>query len=84
MTQHSNSFLKSHPAAEMYAEEYKGGQLSRREFLTRSTALGVTAAAAYSMIGLKPAEAAGHMVTPNMGGTLRIQTRVDQGKDPRT
>ena len=84
MTHHSTNFLKSHPAAEMYAKEYKNGQLSRREFLVRSTALGVSAAAAYSMIGLKPAEAAAHMVTPNMGGTLRIQTEVRAGKDPRT
>jgi len=84
MTHLTSSFLASHPAAEMYAKEYKSGQLSRREFLTRSTALGVTAAAAYSMIGLTPAQAAGHMTAPAMGGTLRIQTRVDQGKDPRS
>jgi peptide/nickel transport system substrate-binding protein len=50
----------------MYAEEYNAGKLSRREFLTRSTALGVGAAAAYSMIGLKPAQAQG-MVTPADG-----------------
>ena len=84
MTQQTTHFLKSHPAAEMYAEEYKKGELSRREFLTRSTALGVSAVAAYSLIGLNPAEAAGHRATPQMGGTLRIQMRVDQGKDPRT
>jgi peptide/nickel transport system substrate-binding protein len=79
-TQH----LESHPVAEMYAEEYKAGQLSRREFLVRSTALGVSAAAAYSMIGLSPAMAGGHMVTPPMGGSLRIQMEVRALKDPRT
>jgi peptide/nickel transport system substrate-binding protein len=68
----------------MYAEEYKAGQLSRREFLVRSTALGVSAAAAYSMIGLSPAMAGGHMVTPPMGGSLRIQMEVRALKDPRT
>lgn len=79
-TQH----LENHPVAEMYAEEYKAGQLSRREFLVRSTALGVSAAAAYSMIGLSPAMAGGHMVTPPMGGSLRIQMEVRAQKDPRT
>jgi len=68
----------------MYANEYKDGKLSRREFLARSTALGVSAAAAYTLIGLDPALAGGHMMTPPMGGELRIQTRVYAGKDPRT
>jgi peptide/nickel transport system substrate-binding protein len=31
--------------------------LSRREFLTRSTALGLSAAAAYALIGAEPAAA---------------------------
>ena len=84
MTQQSTSFLKSHPAAEMYAEEYKKGQLSRREFLTRASALGVGTAAAYSLIGLSPALADGHMTAPSMGGTLRIQQTVRPGKDPRS
>ena len=34
-----------HSAAKMYAAEYGEGKLSRREFLTRTTALGVSAAA---------------------------------------
>jgi peptide/nickel transport system substrate-binding protein len=76
------SHLATHPVAKMYAEEYKAGQLSRREFLVRSTALGVSAAAAYSMIGLKPAMA--QRATPPMGGTLRIQQEVRALKDPRT
>jgi peptide/nickel transport system substrate-binding protein len=82
MTATETKGLARHPAAEMYAEEYKAGKLSRREFLVRSTALGVTAAAAYSMIGLKPAQA--QRATPPMGGTLRIQMEVRALKDPRT
>ncbi|PWK62704.1 ABC transporter substrate-binding protein [Roseicyclus mahoneyensis] len=74
--------LATHPAAEMYAREYKAGQLSRREFLVRSTALGLSAAAAYSLIGLKPAIA--QRATPAMGGRLRIQQGVLALKDPRT
>ena len=50
-----------HPAAEMYAEECKAGKLSRREFMARATALGVTAAGAYSLIGAsQPAQASAH------------------------
>ncbi len=75
--------LTTHPVAEMYAAEHRSGKLDRREFLVRSTALGLSAAAAYSLIGATPALADGHRAVPAMGGTLRIQTRVYAGKDPR-
>ena len=69
----------AHPAAEMYAEEYKAGLMDRREFLTRATSLGLTAAAAYGMIGLaQPAKASGHI---RQGGTLRVQMDVRELKD---
>ncbi|MFC6687454.1 ABC transporter substrate-binding protein [Jhaorihella thermophila] len=71
-----------HWAARMHAEEYRQGKLSRREFLTRATMLGVTATAAYGMIGLAaPARAAS---TPKKGGTIRVQMSVRPLKDPRT
>ncbi len=71
-----------HWAAEMYAEEYRQGKLSRREFLVRSTALGVSATAAYGLIGLQaPARAA---ADKPRGGTLRMQMEVRALKDPRT
>ena len=71
-----------HPAAVAYAQETFDGTLSRREFLSRATALGVTATTAYSLIGLSaPAHAAGHMA---QGGTLRIQQDVRPLKDPPT
>lgn len=72
-----------HPAARMYAEECKAGQLSRREFLSRTTALGVSSAAAYGLIGAAmptPARAA----DPVSGGTLRMNMETKAGKDPRT
>ncbi len=70
-----------HKSVDMFADEYKAGDLSRREFLARASALGATTAAAYTMIGLDaPAQAGGH----KMGGTLRIQTEVRGLKDPRT
>ena len=63
-----------HAAAEMYAEELKAGKLSRREFLARVTALGVTTAAAYSLGGLqRPAIASGDI---KQGGTLMTGLRL--------
>ncbi len=71
-----------HPAARMYAREFKAGLLSRREFLARASALGVTSAGVYALGGLqRPAEAAAHTQD---GGTLRIQMEVRAMKDPRT
>lgn len=71
-----------HPAAVKYAEEVRTGTLSRREFLTRASALGVSSAAAYGLLGLKaPAHAQG---TPKQGGTLRMQMETRAQKDPRT
>ena len=81
MNDHSTRQSATHPVAQMYAQEYKAGQLSRREFLVRLTALGVSAAAAYSLIGLKPAMA--QRATPAMGGSLRIQQEIHALKDPR-
>ena len=71
-----------HPAAQSLAIEHQRGDLSRREFLTRATSLGLTTAAAYSLIGVAmPTEA---HAQPAQGGTLRIQSDVRALKDPRT
>lgn len=71
-----------HWAAEMYAKEHVEGKMCRREFLTRATALGVSATAAYGLIGLDaPAQAAAHA---NKGGTAKMQMEVRAFKDPRT
>ncbi len=58
------------------------GKLSRREFLARSTALGVSAAAAYGLLGLEAPAAA--QDAPAMGGTLRMAMETKAQKDPRT
>lgn len=75
-----------HPAARMYARECNEGKLSRREFLTRATALGVAAPAAYGLLGLAApeAKAASHGMTPQAGGTLRMQMDIKAQRDPRT
>ncbi|WP_039017651.1 ABC transporter substrate-binding protein [Halocynthiibacter namhaensis] len=84
MTLNTTTSNKMHPAADMYAKEFTEGKLSRREFLTRSTALGVSATAAYGLIGaVAPSEALadGHI---KPGGTLRVQMEVRAPKDTRT
>ena len=70
-----------HPAAHLYAREYMAGALSRREFLSRATMLGVSATAAYGLIGLTaptPARAEGVR-----GGTLRVNMETKAMKEPR-
>ena len=82
MTHKTRGESYTHPAAEMYANELKSGQLDRREFLSRATALGLSASAAYTLGGLAtPALAGGHM---QQGGTVRLQLEVRALKDPRT
>ncbi|MFW5655578.1 MAG: diguanylate cyclase, partial [Roseicyclus sp.] len=71
-----------HPAARQFAQEFRKGQMSRREFLTRATSLGVTAVAAYGLIGLAAPSRA--QAQPVEGGTIRIQSDVRALKDPRT
>jgi peptide/nickel transport system substrate-binding protein len=82
MTHHFRNAGKVHPAAKLYASEEKAGLMDRREFLTRATALGVTAPVAYGLLGLQaPAKADAHAVA---GGTLRMQMETRAMKDPRT
>jgi len=82
MKDHISTSDQIHDAAHMYADEFKSGKLSRREFLTRTTGLGVSAAAAYALGGLgRPAQA---QDTPPMGGTLRCQMSLRALKDTRT
>ena len=78
MTDHDRAI---HPGALMYAAEHAAGELDRREFLTRATALGVSVPAAYALIGARPAAAAAHV---RQGGDLRMQMEVRAMKDPRT
>ena len=71
-----------HPAAIRYADEVTHGSLDRREFMTRATALGVSTAAAYGLLGLSQPARAQQAV--QQGGTLRIQMEVRALKDPRS
>lgn len=40
-----------HPAAQTFAQEVKDGDMDRRDFLVRASALGLTASAAYGLLG---------------------------------
>ncbi|CAM4297644.1 ABC transporter substrate-binding protein [Palleronia rufa] len=71
----------SHPHARTLLRDAARGALSRREFLTRATSLGLTTGAAYGLLGLVPAPARAQERRP--GGTLRIQQDVRALKDPR-
>ncbi|MBI6630393.1 ABC transporter substrate-binding protein [Pontibaca salina] len=82
MTQSPPPSDKVHPAARMHASEYFAGQIGRREFLTRATALGVGGAAAYSLINA--AQPATAQPAIKSGGTLRIEMTVKALGDPRT
>ncbi len=69
-----------HPGAAMHLADIKAGKMDRREFLTRTTALGVTAVAAYGLLGLDaPAKAEDVKV----GGVLRLAMETKAQKDPR-
>lgn len=72
----------AHPAAERMAEAARAGRLDRREFLATVTALGVTGAGAYGMLGLAlPTRARAQEATP--GGVVRIAMAVMRLDDPR-
>ena len=82
MTHKKRKATELHRAAKLYASECTEGKLSRREFLTRATALGVAAPAAYGLLGLSAPAARAD--TPQMGGTLRVQMDIRAQRDPRT
>ncbi len=73
-----------HPLTRRTLLDFRKGLLSRREFLSRATALGLAASGAASLAGLAgmpvPA-AAGPAIA--QGGTLRIQHNVKALRDPR-
>lgn len=82
MTKDIRTAAPIHWAAKMHAREVLDGMLDRREFLSRATALGVSASAAYGLLGMAaPVRAA---EDAKQGGTLRMQMEVRALKDPRT
>ena len=82
MTHQTRGDQRLHPAVAMYAAECKAGLLSRREFLTRASALGASAVVAYGALGLMAPKAEAQAA--KMGGTLRMNMETKALKDPRT
>ncbi len=80
MTKRTLTGKPMHWAAELYAKEYRAGRMSRREFMSYATTFGMTAAAAYTVAGIRPAHAGGHIAA---GGTLRCQMEVHGMTEPR-
>ncbi|MEI6098981.1 MAG: ABC transporter substrate-binding protein [Alphaproteobacteria bacterium] len=75
-----NTTKALHPAAAMHLAELRAGTLDRREFLTRTTALGLTATAAYGLLGLTAPAAQAEAKT---GGVVRVAMETKAIKDPR-
>jgi len=73
---------RSHPYVRTLIEQVNEGTISRRDFLRKATLLGVSAATAYSLVGmLDPSRAAKAQSVPK-GGNLRIGMRCMEIKDP--
>ena len=70
-----------HPLAMATARDFKAGRLNRREFFATMAAWGVSAAGAYALGGVSPAQA--QEATPVAGGTLRVAMLVKAFRDPR-
>ena len=73
---------KLHPRAKPIADDFKKGDISRREYLALMTGFGVSAAGALAIGGLAPSPARAE--EPKRGGTLRVAMNVKGFKDPRT
>lgn len=72
-----------HPLIRQVAKDFEAGLISRRMFLSQSTALGVSAACAVMLAGRSHPAQAQAQPAIRQGGTLRIQQSVKALKDPR-
>ena len=72
-----------HPAVPELADNAKTGKMSRREFLSVASALGVSSTAAYSLIGLASPSVAEAADTPKKGGVVKVEMTIKKMVDPR-
>ena len=72
-----------HPGVEQMKKSLADGKCSRREFLRTVTLLGVSATAAYSMVGLPDIISSAH-AAPKKGGVLKFAMQVMEMVDPAT
>jgi peptide/nickel transport system substrate-binding protein len=71
-----------HPYIPTLVKELTDGSISRRDFLRKSTLLGLSAAAAYSVAGMVDPSSAVKADDMPKGGNLRIGMRCMEIKDP--
>ena len=71
-----------HPLVPELLDQVKKGEMTRREFVRTAALLGVSAGAAYGMVGMRPRPAAAQ--TKKMGGHLRVGMNVMAITDPAT
>ena len=74
---------REHTGLKKLKQQFNEGKLSRREFIRYSTLLGVSATAAYGMMGMVAPRPASAADMPK-GGTVRISMRVLEVVDPHT
>ncbi len=83
MSQDTINGKPMHPRVADLARETREGKLDRREFLAMATALGVTAPAAYGLIGLTMPSARARAQEGKPGGIIKISQNVMRLDDPR-
>ena len=74
---------REHPGLEQLKRQFNEGRMGRREFIRYSTLLGVSATAAYGMMGMVAPKSARAADMPK-GGSLRISMRVYKVDSPHT
>jgi len=66
------------------AQQFRDGEVSRREFLRTSTLLGLSSAAAYAIVGLPESGRLTQASRAAGGGTVRLSLRVQPIESPHT
>ena len=74
---------KDHPGLKQLEDQFNDGTMGRRDFLRYATLLGVSATAAYGMLGLTVPRSVSAANMPE-GGTIRISQPVLSINDPHT
>ncbi|GLQ06967.1 ABC transporter substrate-binding protein [Sneathiella chinensis] len=75
---------KLHPLVGTVRRQFAEGKMERREFLRTVTLLGVSAGAAYGMIGLADPMNEARAETPKKGGVLKVSMEIQEMSDPAT
>ncbi|WP_373083947.1 ABC transporter substrate-binding protein [Sneathiella sp.] len=73
-----------HPLIKDVTEQYRDGRMDRREFLRTSTLLGLSAAAAYSIVGMADPTIEAQAAEPKKGGILKCSMSVQEMSEPAT